>query len=244
MAGEAVRRWGLALGAVLGVALTARLGLWQLDRAAQKQAVHDAIVQRAALPPLALPALARDAAAATLQHHRPVRLQGEWLARHTVYLDNRQMGGRPGFFVLTPLMLAPGDAVLVQRGWVPRDPADRTRLPPLSTPSGRVEIHGRVGPAPSRLLDFDGAETGPIRQNLDLGAFARETGVALRPLTVLQLDDGGPADGLRREWPMPAADIAKNRGYAFQWFALSALIAGLYVWFQLLRPRLAARRGA
>jgi surfeit locus 1 family protein len=35
--------------------------------------------------------------------------------------------------------------------------------------------------------------------------------------------------------------VGKHHGYAFQWFALSALIAGLYVWFQLLRPRLARR---
>ena len=35
----------------------------------------------------------------------------------------------------------------------------------------------------------------------------------------------------------PAADVHKHYGYAFQWFALCALIVGLYVWFQLIRPR-------
>ena len=45
--------------------------------------------------------------------------------------------------------------------------------------------------------------------------------------------------------PLPlghTTDADKNRGYALQWFALAALITGLYVWFQLIRPRLAGRR--
>jgi surfeit locus 1 family protein len=50
-------------------------------------------------------------------------------------------------------------------------------------------------------------------------------------------------DGLLRQWPKPAVDIQKHYGYAFQWFALCALLAGLYVWFQLLRPRLSRNIG-
>jgi surfeit locus 1 family protein len=240
---EAVRRWAVTLAAVAGVALTARLGVWQLDRAAQKQALQNAIVERGRLPPLDERGLARDERQAQAQHYRPVRLQGHWQPRSTVYLDNRQMRGLPGFFVLTPLELAPGDAVLVQRGWVPRDPRDRTRLPTIPTPPGPVTVLGRIAPPPSRLFDFGGAAAGPIRQNLDLAAFAGETGLALRPLSVQQLDDPSvPApDGLLRDWPLPAVDIAKHHGYAFQWFALSALIAGLYAWFRLLRPRLVRR---
>ena len=38
-------------------------------------------------------------------------LQGRWQAEHTVYLDNRQMQGRPGFYVLTPLLLEGGGAL-------------------------------------------------------------------------------------------------------------------------------------
>jgi surfeit locus 1 family protein len=148
------------------------------------------------------------------------------------------MNGRPGFFAVTPLRLADGTAVLVQRGWLPRDAADRTRiaLPPL--PSGAVRVPGHVAPPPSQLFDFAGAASGPIRQNLELAAYARETGLALRPLSIVQEDDAVPAqDGLLREWPQPALDVSRNYGYAFQWFAMSALIIGLYAWFQLIRPR-------
>jgi surfeit locus 1 family protein len=216
-------------------ALTARLGFWQLDRAAQKIALRDAIAERAAQPPIAAAELARTPADAAAQHHRRVRLRGSWRAERTVFLDNRQMNGRPGFFVVTPIVLPDGRAVLVQRGWVPRDPNERTRLPDVPTPAGDVSVDGRIAPTPARLYEFEHGGDGRIRQNLDLDAFARETGLPLAPVSVLQLDDAG--DGLRREWPVPAFDVHTHRGYAFQWFALCALTIALYVWFQLIVPR-------
>lgn len=227
------------IATLLGMGSTARLGLWQLSRAAQKQALQTALDERGRLAPLDDATLARTAPEAEAQHYRPVRLQGEWRPAATVFLDNRQMNGRPGFFVVTPLVLPGGDAVLVQRGWAPRDMADRTRVPSVPTPAGRVEVSGLIAPPPARLFDFAGGVPGTIRQNLDLAAFAKEFGVTLRPLSVQQLDE--PADGLSRHWPAPAVDIHKHYGYAFQWFAMCALMAGLYVWFQLLRPRLRRR---
>lgn len=233
------RRGAVVLvAALLGTALTARLGVWQLDRAAQKTALQDALDARRLMPPLAPAELATGAAQAAEQHHRAITLNGRWLAARSVYLDNRQMNGRPGFFVVTPLLLADGTAVVVQRGWLPRDVADRARIAPFSTAEGPVQVTGRIATPPGRLYEFAGAASGPIRQNLDLAGFGSEIGRTLRPLSVVQ--EEGPltaADGLLRQWPRPAADVQKHYGYAFQWFALATLILGLYVWFQLIRPR-------
>ncbi|MCU0965105.1 MAG: SURF1 family protein [Burkholderiaceae bacterium] len=226
------------LAAVAGALVTARLGLWQLDRAAQKTALHEALIARGTLPALQASQLARSAEAAAEQQHRRVVLEGRWLSTHSVYLDNRQMNGRPGFFVVTPLQIAPDDAVLVQRGWVPRNVRERERLAPVDTPAGMVRIEGRIAPALARLYEFDTAASGVIRQNLDVASFARESGLALRPLVVVQLDGAAaPADGLLRQWSPAVLDVSKHHGYAVQWFALSTLITGLYVWFQLIRPR-------
>jgi surfeit locus 1 family protein len=235
-------RDAVVLGAAIAAAaLTARLGVWQLDRAAQKTNLQQAIEARASMPRLETAALAATREEAALQHHRPVRLTGRWVADRTVFLDNRQMDGRPGFFVVTPLLIGEGgDAVLVQRGWVPRDRIERTRLPLVATPAGPVQIDGRIAPPPARLLELAEEGRGPIRQNLDIDAFAGETGLKLRPLSVVQLGEAG--DGLERRWVAPATDVQKHHGYAFQWFALAALIAVLYVWFQLVRPRLQRRR--
>ncbi|UCH15985.1 MAG: SURF1 family protein [Burkholderiales bacterium] len=232
------QRWVVLLAAVVAVTITARLGVWQLDRAAQKERLQLIEDERRQLPALSGEQLAFDAAAADAQYQRAVHLTGRWAAGATVFLDNRPMNGRAGFLVVTPLVLADGSGVLVQRGWVARDAADPRRLPPLDTAAGAVAIIGRVAPPPSRLFELEPAAPGPIRQNLDVQAFAREVRLPLRPLSVMQVTDSGAAfDGLLREWPRPAADVHKHYGYAFQWFALAVLIAGLYVWFQLLRPR-------
>ncbi len=239
--GARQRRIVVLLAALLGAALTARLGFWQLDRAAQKQAMQSALDERSRLRVLQATDLARDPATAATQHHRSVRMHGRWLAERTVALENRPLNGRAGFIVVTPLALEAGAGhVLVQRGWVARDASERSRLPALTTPGGVVEVQGRVAAAPSRLFDFAGpVASGPIRQNLDLAEFAAEIGFALRPLSVLQVDDAeNRGDGLVREWPAPALDVHKHYGYAAQWFALAMLITGLYVWFQLVRPRL------
>jgi surfeit locus 1 family protein len=216
--------------AVAAVALTARLGAWQWSRAGEKETLQAALDARAALPPVGIDALQMHDRPAESLEFRRVRLRGHWLAQRTVYLDNRQMNARP------PLQWE-GGALLVQRGWVARDNRERTRLPPLDTPAGEVEISGRIAPPPVRLLEFSAAQTGVIRQNLDPVQYGREIGVALLPISVLQ--DGATADdGLLRDWPRPALGVHKNLGYAFQWWAMSALITGLYVWHQLLRPRL------
>lgn len=238
-----VRRAVVLVAAVMVAALTARLGVWQLDRAGQKERLQASIDGRRDLPALAATALALAPAEAEGQHHRRIELRGHWLPQHTVFLENRQMQGRPGFFVLTPLQLPDGSAVVVQRGWLPRDPIDRTRVVAPALPEGEVAVSGRIAPPPARLYDFEGGAAGAIRQNLDLQGFAAETGLRLRPLSVLELAPAPAApaaaggDGLARDWPAPAADVHKHYGYAFQWFSLSALTVILYVWFQVIRPR-------
>ena len=211
--------------------------------------------EQRAKPPLTSINLARELAAAHDQRHRAVVLEGRWLGAHTVYLDNRQMNGRVGFFALTPLLLDDGSAVLVQRGWLPRDAAERSRIVAAPAVTGRVRVQGHIALEPARLYEFDGAATGAIRQNVNVAGLAGETGLPLRPLTVVQdgdalqlasnlADAAVPAgDGLLREWPAPSSGVHKHYGYAFQWFSLSVLTMGLYLWFQILRPRWRAQTG-
>ena len=238
------RALAILVATLVSVAIAGNLGAWQLRRAALKIALEEMLESRTKLPMLSAEELARTGEDAAGQHYRPVRLKGRWLSRHNVFLENRQMGGRVGFLVVTPLQLdGRPEAVLVQRGWVPRDLRDRTSLPPIETLAGLVEVLGQIAPPPARLYEFVPSTAGLIRQNLDVGEFARETGLTLVPTSVLQAESSSTAgDGLRRVWPRPAVDVQKHYGYAFQWFALGALMAGLYVWFQLVRPRLRRRR--
>ncbi|MEY4653168.1 MAG: hypothetical protein RI884_1749 [Pseudomonadota bacterium] len=234
------RFWLLTVAAAVGMSVTFSLGLWQWGRALEKLALQAQLRARESLPPLDPDAL-RATPRPPEHMHRTVVLRGQWEAARTVYLDNRQMNGRVGFYLVTPLRLAPGlqagaeAVVLVQRGWVPRSFTDRQQLPAVNTPTGEVTVTGRIAPAPSKLYDFDGPATGVIRQNLDWAAFRAETGLPLVDGSVQQID--APSDGLLRDWPVPARSADKNYGYAFQWWALCGVIFILYVWFQFIAPR-------
>jgi surfeit locus 1 family protein len=226
----------VALGCSL---LTARFGVWQLSRAHAKLANEALVTERGKMPALAAGELARDAAGAQAQWQRHIALTGEWDAAHTVYLMNRTMDERSGFYVMTPLRLPDGGAVVVQRGWIARDDADPMKAPPVSTPAGAVSLYGHVAPWPSHWIDIGHGPGGPVRQNIELAALATESGLALRPETVVE--DATPAnahDGLRRDWPSSVAGVSvtTNYGYAVQWFAMSVAFLGLYVWLQFIRP--------
>ncbi|MBI5278521.1 MAG: SURF1 family protein [Burkholderiales bacterium] len=221
--------------ALAGVAVTLALGSWQWGRAQEKEALQEAIVRLGQMKPLDGQQLAAAPDLPALVH-RAVVLTGRWQAQHTVFLDNRQVDGRPGFFVVTPLCLEGGrHCFLVQRGWAPRDFQDRLRLPPVQTPADPVTVYGRLAPPPAKLYEFDAAGEGPIRQNLEMAAFRAETRLPLADMSVLEL--GPSSQGLSRNWPQPASGSHKNYGYAFQWWALAGLIAFLYVWFQFIRRR-------
>ena len=131
--------------------------------------------------------------------------------------------------------------VLVVRGWAPRNFDDRSVLPPVQTPASEVELRGRLVDHVPSFFALGAESPGPIRQNVDLQAYARESGLPLAALMVQQV--GPPSDGLTRDWPSPTSGADKNLSYAFQWFSLCALMGGLFFWFQVVRPFRSTRRG-
>ncbi|WP_420852924.1 SURF1 family protein [Simplicispira suum] len=243
---SSLRLWLVSLAACAGILSTGALGRWQWERAAEKEALAAELAARSVQAPLAGAELQAALAPRTAESNpdkflfHSVKLHGRWLPKYTVYLDNRQMDGHQGFFVITPLQLAGQDTVvLVQRGWAPRNFLERTALPPVLTPEGEVEVNGHLvaETTPIYALGSGQGEQGflRIRQNLSLDAFRAETSLALAGLVVVQ--DGAPSEGLLRHWLPPDTGVQKNYGYVFQWFALCGLISGLYVWFQFIRPR-------
>lgn len=263
---------GLILAiAVVSVLITASLGAWQLRRAAFKEGLAEQIStknQMLALDNTALTAsnfiaVARDEST-WLQRH--ALLQGKWLHEHTVFLDNRAMqvagSQRVGFFVATPLAIEGSNTVIwVQRGWVPRDFQDRSKLPVLPEVTQTVAIQGRLIANVSKAYEMQGATAAAsaaasavskdntnstrlsrIWQNLPELEWGSQ---ALLPMALLQILPEASTDGLPsssqdalllRSWSAANSGVAKHYGYAFQWFALSALLVGLYVWFQLIAP--------
>ena len=222
---------GFAAVAAIGVAL----GMWQLSRANYKLALRHAVEAASKLEPL------KDADfAARLPNagdtNRRVQLHGRWLPDQTLYWDNIPMGERVGFVVVTPFKLAQGNGlILVQRGWIPRNFQDRNQLQPIETPAGDSVIEGVVANWPSQRISLGGPEHGPIRQNLPLADFKALLGANLAGVTVRQT--GAASLGMLRDWPQADDGVNMHKGYAFQWFSLSALVAAYYFWFQIVKRK-------
>ena len=152
-------------------------------------------------------------------------VQGEFLPRYTVYLDNKLNHGRLGYEVITPLRSSSGSNVLVNRGWIA---AGKTRdaLPEVRTPAGQVRIEGIALERLPRVLSLQ-KDAGKLRQTLDIERFAFETGLRLEPRVIEQHSD--LPDGLARDWPPRDLGIEKHQGYALQWYSLAALAVVLLV---------------
>jgi surfeit locus 1 family protein len=165
-----------------------------------------------------------------------VQLQGEWLSDQTVFLDNRAHHGRVGFWVMTPLRVQAGQVVWVQRGWVERDALDPRKPPQLAPPADGSPVQARIAPPLSQIFELGSAQQSanpsPIRANLDP---AQMQSLVQDNVQALVVQTGPEGDGLRRDWFQVGVSADKNRAYAFQWFALSALLAFLYLWFQWIK---------
>lgn len=210
--------------AVLAIAGAVALGNWQTQRAAAKIVLERAWIDAERKQPIVV-----DSPSAIAVEHLPqrVRMRGSFAHEKTVWLDNRMLDGVAGFYIVTPLILDRGPgAVIVNRGWAARDPAERTRLPAVGYPQGNVEIEGLALRELPRLL-----ELGDRTLDHDLPAIWHNFDVdAMRPLIAAPLADfvvqqtSSIDDGLLRRWIRPAFGLEKHRGYAFQWYALAVLI--------------------
>ncbi|RFU47118.1 SURF1 family protein [Paraburkholderia sp. DHOC27] len=230
-----VRLWP-ALLILIVVVVTVRLGFWQRDRAHQKEALEAHITQFESAPAQSIgsaPIALND-----IEFHR-VRAVGEFVPDKVVYLDNRPYNDQAGFYVVMPFKLASGGYVLVNRGWLPRNVNERTLIEPYATPSGQIEIEGIARADATRAFELGeggSAAHQSIRQNLDVAAYATETGLPLQPFVIQQTSDDG--DKLVRDWPAPNTDVDRNYGYMFQWWGMAVAAVG----FGLYAARRAAKK--
>jgi surfeit locus 1 family protein len=226
------------VGIVLALPLFCSLGVWQLNRAAEKRALQAQLASQSVEPPLRLDA---PNAGIEPQRYRRVAVKGEYDAGHQVLLDNQIHGGKAGYHVLTPLRLEDSDlAVLINRGWIPAGP-DRRRLPELPIRVSAVELAGMVERFPAVGLKLEGAEVPapgwPARvQILEREALERRLGYRLLPYQVLL--DAGESEGYARDWKPANVDPDKSTGYAIQWFSFAAVALGLFLrhGFKAARP--------
>lgn len=216
---------------LVATATCIRLGLWQLDRLHEKHVLHAA--QRALLaePPLefaALPALPPV-------EGRRVRVRGRWDRSVHVLLSGRTHLGAAGVTLLTPVRLASGQALLVERGWMPA--ADSRIAHPERFPDSTADVIGVVQPlartphAPGWVRlesESAGVALWSARAAEADSAAARVAGT-LAPWLVRALPDVAAPHTIGSE-PSPLAepyqvpDEAMHLSYAIQWFAFAGIV--------------------
>lgn len=216
---------------LVGVALGVRLGLWQIDRAAEKNALIAQFEQgQAKVVELS------NANIGTLPRYQRVHFSGRYDARHQILLDNMPSQGQPmpGFRVWTPLELQGGGWVLVDRGWLPMR-ATRTDLPALEVAEELREITGRVDELPEPGVRLGNQTIGnPAASWPQVLNYPRKSDlerVLGRPLParIVRLDASQP-EGYERNWnPSYSFGPQRHIGYAVQWFAMAAAMVVVYL---------------
>jgi len=206
------------------IAVTVSLGNWQRHRAEEKVEAARRLDEAAQGAVLSVPS-ARTSAEGF--ERRRVSVRGRFVARSTLFLDNKVLRGVAGYHVLTPLAIEGGDMhVLVDRGWIAA--GDRARLPGVPAPEGLQTIEGTAVLPSRRFVELaPEAEGGPLRENLVLVREEKRLGLKLQPFVIEQTS--AAQDGLERVWERPDTGADRNRSYALQWYSFAVLAAILYV---------------
>ena len=207
------------------MALTFTAGRWQLGRAGEKQALQSRYEQMLKQPPQSLAQLPSDVAAL---RYRLLVADGEFLSDKQIYIDNREHDGQSGYHVITPFALAGSKAVLlVNRGWIARG-AKYPQAPQVAVPSGLLRVEGVGSLQSSRFLELSTQTVaGQIWQNLTFERVEKQLGLQVLPIILLQQNGNDATLSPVKE--QPDFKINTHRGYAFQWFALTATLMVIYV---------------
>lgn len=227
----------LMLVAVIICLFMLRLGVWQLDRADQKQTILDAQIaqtQQATIPLSQLQSLLQTQLKQICEaRFRPVSITGQYLADATIFIDNKVLNKKVGYQVFTPFQLSENKTtVMVNRGWVSVGES-RDKLPPISTPSSKLTLKGRLNLPPQKPPLWDDkypVAKGRVWQYLPITEFSNSSGLTLLPLVVELAPIQASDDSLIRQWQkLDDIWVGKHKAYAMQWFAmaLALLIASL-----------------
>jgi surfeit locus 1 family protein len=239
------RRLWLTLAVVAGAIVCCRLGIWQLDRLAQRRAQNTLISVRMVQPALPLDGSALDPQALD---YRRVEVRGVYDSAQEIVLRNQALDGAPGVHVLTPLRLSaagtPALAVLVDRGWLPLERSSPDDRRAYAAEPGEVVVQGIA----RRSQDAGGPQDPPLAAGqtrrdawfrIDIPQIEPQTGYTLLPIFIAQQPAPGDPPLPQR---IPIADLGEgpHLGYAFQWFAFATILLVGYpalVYQQMRRGR-------
>ncbi len=225
------------------IPLFIKLGLWQYNKAAQRQSIHAAYDKAKIDRALDFPLGAIDNKTLNVDawKYKKVTVNGAYETKYQFLLDNQVEGGRVGYHVITPLKIEnTNEYVLVNRGWILAKDI-HAELPVFDTPSGKQVLTGQIWLPSNKIFTLESAieradnqfsakSWQAVWQNMDMAKYKRSVPLLVSDFAI-KLDEDSHAGGFVRNWQIPADRIVTNLGYAYQWFgfACAALLIYLYM---------------
>lgn len=231
------RRWILSTILVfLGTAVCIRLGIWQLDRLAQRRLFNEHYLSVFQAGPISLDKY--PTVDLSKEEYRQVVVQGKYDSSRNMVLRNQYFEGQPGYFLLTPLVFSDGSAILVERGWIPMEGNGDPENWQKYNINDEVSVQGiiRLGPATAEIgsvskSDNANEDFAYFWTLINLEGIARQLPYRLIPVFI-QPDVSD--QHVSPPYPyQPEIEISEgpHLGYAIQWFFFASLLFGGYPFF-------------
>lgn len=233
------------------IPLFIKLGLWQYNKAQQKQAIHEAYDKAKVNQALSFPLGLIDSSVMNADNwkYKKVTVKGVYDTKYQFLLDNQVEGDRVGYHVITPLRIEnANEYVLVNRGWI-LGKDTHAEVPTFETPSGLQTLTGQIWVPSKKIFTLENTDTAAAKaqptvnswqmvwQHMDMVKYKQSVPFPVSDLAI-RLDQNSHAAGFVRNWQIPAERITTNIGYAYQWFgfACATLLIYLYMSIRKIRP--------
>lgn len=232
------RKWILTtILVVAGSALCVRLGIWQLDRLAQRRAFNAHYLEQTMSSPITLDS-APQVDLATMEY-RTINVTGTYDPANQVVLRNQYHDGEPGYILLTPLILSDGTGILIERGWIPAEGNDKPAGWHQYDEPGEVTIVGsiRLGQTQPEFGGVPDPQLAVGQTRLDfwnivnVERISKQVPYKLLPVFVQPQPDPSLT---KPPYPyQPEIDLSEgpHLGYAIQWFIFATILFFGYPFF-------------
>jgi surfeit locus 1 family protein len=237
MMGFRPRFWPTLVALVM-MAMVIGLGTWQLHRRVWKTELLATIAQRMNSAPVALPGAITNP---TDWSFRSVHVAGHFATDKALWLYGRTYDGKAGIHLLVPLIRPQGDAILVDRGFVPFDHG--SELASLAPADGDVEVDGVVRlPEPGGLFVPANQPNRNIWYTVDMPTMAEIATLPLAPIYIAAKPTGGTG------WPAATGGTEgtgirnEHLNYAIFWYSMAAVLALIYLLSSRSSPRLSDKK--
>jgi len=199
------------------------LGFWQLERAEIKASLIEEFDLEQAKAP-------KPMSSSSSQWSR-VYLEGYYDSSQQVLIDNQINNGKVGYKIYTPFYYDQDQAIFVDRGWISQGKT-RNDLPDLNFNSTKLRITGSLIKPEKEVLAGDEllTEKWPLVSQTKSPSIIQEAYDKQFSNKVLILE---PGSLYMNEYVALIPFVitpTKHYGYALQWFTMSLVLAGMFMY--------------